>query len=324
MLGLPRTLYYLLGRSQVTEVGFNLSTECMISCGVPQGSVLGPLLFLIYINDIHNSSVKLSFYLFADDTTLLYVDSNLKSLEKTVNSELLKVSDWLNANKLTLNAKKSNYVIFRPYQRKLNYSVNIETIDNCTQIPTTLQCEDHDVKYLGVLLDSNLSWKFQINNVALKISRTVSVVARLWHFVPRTTLLNIYHESLILPHLTYGLAACGQAAKTHLQKILVLQKRVLRLMYFSEPRAYAVPLFISSKILPLQMLYAEKVSSIMFEVSCMNAPSNICDFFTKANSKHKHETRFSSSGNYYVQTSRLNLNQDSFSKRISSTLQRSF
>ena len=303
------TLSCLFSFSLLSEI---LSTECMISCGVPQGSVLGPLLFLIYINDIHNSSAKLSFYLFADDTSLLYADSNLKSLEKTVNSELLKVSDWLNANKLTLNAKKSNYVIFRPYQRKLNYSINIEMIDNCTQIPTTLQCEDH-VKYLGVLLDSNLSWKFQINNVALKISRTVGVVARLRHFVPRTTLLNIY-QSLILPHLTYGLAAWGQAAKTHLKKILVLQKRALRLMYFSEPRAHAVPLFISSKILPLQMLYAEKVSSIMFDVSCMNAPSNICDFFTKANSKHRHETRSSSSGNYYVQTSRLNLNQDSFSR----------
>ena len=67
---------------------------------------------------------------------------------------------------------KSQTVIFRPYQRKLNYSVNIEIIDNSTQFPTKLQCEDH-VKYLGVLLDSNLSWKFQINNVALKISRTV-------------------------------------------------------------------------------------------------------------------------------------------------------
>ena len=98
----------------------------MISCGVPQGSVLGPLLFVIYINDIHISSAKLSFYLFADDTNLLYADTNLKFLERPVNSELLKDSDWLNANKLTLNAKKSNYVIFRPYQRKLNYAVNIE------------------------------------------------------------------------------------------------------------------------------------------------------------------------------------------------------
>ena len=140
------------------------------------------------------------------------------NLLKKPSGELLKVPDWLNANKLMLNAKKSNYVIFRPYQRKLNYSVNIEMIDNCTRIPTTLQCEDH-VKYLGVLLDSNLSWKFQINNVALKISRTVGVVAHLRHFVPRTTLLNIY-QSLILPYLTYGLAAWGQPAKTPLQKIL--------------------------------------------------------------------------------------------------------
>ena len=88
--------------------------------------------------------------------------------------------------------------------------------------------------------------------------------------------------------------------KSIYKNILVLQKRVLRLMYFSEPRAHAVPLFISSKILPLQMLYAEKVSSIVFDVSYMNAPSNIFDFSPKANSKHKHETRFSSSGNYYV------------------------
>ena len=79
----------------------------------------------------------------------------------SINSELLKIFDWLNANKLTLSAKKSNYVTFRPYQRKLNYSVNTEMIDNCTQIPTTLQCKAH-VKYLDVLLDSNLSGKFHI------------------------------------------------------------------------------------------------------------------------------------------------------------------
>ena len=72
--------------------------------------MLGPLLFVLYINDIHHSSAKLSFYLFADDTSLLYADTDLKSLEKTVNSELLKVSDLQNGNKLTLNARKSNFL----------------------------------------------------------------------------------------------------------------------------------------------------------------------------------------------------------------------
>ena len=91
------------------------------------------------------------------------------------------------------------------------------------------------------ILGSNLSWKFHIDNVALKVSRTVGVVACLRHFVPRTTLFNIY-QSLILPYLTYGLATWGQAARTLFKKILVLQERVLRLMNFSEPRAHAVPL----------------------------------------------------------------------------------
>ena len=96
------------------------------------------------------------------------------------------------------------------------------------------------------------------------------------------------------------LAAWGQAAKSHLQKILVLQKRVLRLMYFSEPRAHAVPLFTSSKILPLNMLYVETVSSLMFDVSCLAVPTNISNLFIKANEKHNHETRFSSSCNFYI------------------------
>ena len=140
----------------------------------------------------------------------------LNLLKKTVNNELVRVSDWLNANKLTLNAKKSNFVIFCPHQRKMDHSVNILMFDNSNHILTSLECKDH-VKYLGVLLDSHLSWKYHIDNVALKISRIIGVIARLRHLVPFTTLLSIY-RSLILPYLSYGLAAWGQAAKFHLQK----------------------------------------------------------------------------------------------------------
>ena len=285
----------------MTEIDSNLSTISKISCGVRQGSVLNPLLFLIYINDVYNSSAKFSFYFFADDTNLLYADKNLRSLEETVNNELVKVSDWLNSNKLTLNATKSNFVIFRPYQRKMDYSVNIQMFDNRNHFLTSLEFKNH-VKYLGVLLDSHLS------------CRIIGVIARLRQLVPFTTLLGIY-RSLILPYLSYSLAAWGQAAKSHLQKkILVLQKRVFRLMYFCEPRAHAVPLFISSKILPLNMLYVETVSSIMFDVSRLTVPTNISNLFIKANEKHNHETRFSSFDNFYINSSRLYKNQGSFAR----------
>ena len=110
---------YLKGRLQTTEIKNSISSEQETLCGVPQGSVLGPLLFLLYINDICNSSSILQFFLFADDTNLLYADKSLRSLEKVLNRVLTHVSDWLIANRLTLNIKKSNYVIFRPPQKKL-------------------------------------------------------------------------------------------------------------------------------------------------------------------------------------------------------------
>ena len=116
---------YLNGRVQTAQIDKQTSSKRNVLTGVPQGSVLGPLLFLIYINDIYDSSKKLSFYLFADDTNLLYADKDLKSLESVINIELQKVCNWLNANKLTLNTKKSNFVIFRPSQKKLGYQINI-------------------------------------------------------------------------------------------------------------------------------------------------------------------------------------------------------
>ena len=110
---------YLTGRFQTTQIETEISEKEAVACGVPQGSVLGPLLFLLYINDISASSSKFEFFLFADDTNLLYKDKSLPLLESIVNEELINVCDWLLANKLTLNAKKSNYVIFHPYQQKI-------------------------------------------------------------------------------------------------------------------------------------------------------------------------------------------------------------
>ena len=103
---------YLNNRTQTTQVGQHISDKVIITCGVPQGSVLGPLLFLLYVNDIPKCSNKLWFYLFADDTNILYADKNVKALETTINIELGKFYVWLTANKLTLNIKKSNFISF--------------------------------------------------------------------------------------------------------------------------------------------------------------------------------------------------------------------
>ena len=291
---------YLSGRVQTTEVKMTVSSKVTTPCGIAQGSVLGPLLFLIYINDIPNSSSKLSYCLFADDSNMLFADNNLRSLEATVNNELKNECDWLTANKLTLNTKKSYFVIFRPRQKKLEYDTNTLT---------SLECKEY-VKYLGILIDSHLSWKFHIDYVAFKLSKIVGIIARLRHFVPFNTLLSIY-QSLMFPYLTFGLSAWGQAAQLLLKKLLLLQKRAIRFMNFSKPRTHAVPLFISSKILPINMLYLETLSTLMYDISNNSAPQNISRLFRKSNLIHPYKTRSSSSGNFYIQYSRLNQQHNS-------------
>ena len=122
------------------------SNVLSISCGVPQGSVLGPLLFLLYINDLPNISSKLKFFLFTDDTNIYYESNDLKELEKVVNQELKQLCLWLNLNRLALNVSKTNFVIFRSKRKLANH--NVVLILN----RKALQQKDH-VKYLGILMD---------------------------------------------------------------------------------------------------------------------------------------------------------------------------
>ena len=220
-------LSYLTGRKQTTEAGGHISSSETITCGVPQGSVLGPLLFLLFINDIQNSSRKFRFYLFADDTNILYVDKDLRSLEKVVNEEFKNVYNWLAVNKLTINIRKSNFVIFHPHQKKITYQPKDQIYNNETN---KLECLEHKeyVKYLGILIDKNFSWRNQIDPLILKISKAVGMIAKLRHFVPRNILLHI-HQSI-----SYGLTAWGMASKSALNQILILQNDVSDLHFFQK------------------------------------------------------------------------------------------
>ena len=159
---------YLSGQCQTTQADGKILKKEKVVCGVPQGSVLGPLLFLLYINDIQTSSKKFDFFLFADDTNLIVADKNSKSLESIVNTELDNVCGWLLANKLSLNIDKSNFVIFHPYRGKTKIDIHLKLFDNENKTMKKLERKSF-VKCLGVMIDNNLPWKFHVDYIALGI-----------------------------------------------------------------------------------------------------------------------------------------------------------
>ena len=136
-----------------------------------------PLLFLLYVNDIHQCSTKLKFYLFADDTNILFAEKNWKVIETEVNTELFKIYDWLTSNKSTLNISKSNFVIFHPKQNNPNNKPKICLFDNEKTGYATLESKEY-IKYLGILIDKNLTWKHHIDTVSSKISQTAGLLAK--------------------------------------------------------------------------------------------------------------------------------------------------
>ena len=124
--------------------------------------------------------------------------------------------------------------------------------DNEQNKNVALECKEF-IKYLGILIDSHLTWKHHIDHIAIKISRTIGLIPKLRHFVPKHTLINIY-RSLVAPYLTCGLIVWGQACKSYLDKLLKLQKRALRFIYFSDRNQHAIPLFSDACILPRNFL----------------------------------------------------------------------
>ena len=188
---------YLEYRRQFVSIGNSKSYECVVSCGVTQVSVLGPLLFLLYINDLCNSSKAFDFHLFADDTKPFCTHENMLNLEHLVNQNIKNVTDWFNRNTLSLNIDKTNFVIFHPPQKKV--ALKIKVIVNSIEIKQV-----NSIGYLGVPIDGNLNWKEHVHYVSRKIKRSIGILSNILNYVTPNVITQLYY-SLIYPYLTYGI-----------------------------------------------------------------------------------------------------------------------
>ena len=284
---------YLSNRTQSVTLNGTVSNSLPVSCGVPQGSILGPLLFLIYINDMHSAFKDCKVHHFADDTNLLFSHKDPEIIRKTMNKELKLLFDWLCANRLSLNVAKTEFIIFRPPNRGLKNRITLEL--NKTKIH-----ESTKIKYLGLILDRKLAWNHHISELSKKLSRAVGMLYKIRDFTPKRVLKSLYH-SLFGSHLAYGLPVWGYASKLYTSRIKKLQKRAIRAITFSSYTAHTKPLFKDLDILPLDNLLFHKMSSLMWDVDKNILPPSLSSYFKKRDQVHDFNTRQASSGKYHIQ-----------------------
>ena len=208
---------YLTNRKQYVEIEDTKSKMLDISRGVPQGSILGPLLVIIYVNDFALSSEKFKFVMYADDTTLTSTLETFSTNKlngnsaSSINIELNKISEWLKLNRLTLNVQKTKYMLFKTSKKK------VQTL--LLQMDNKIIDKVLDFNFLGIHFNEQLNWKSHIDKLSVKCCRILGILNRLKRILPLNIKIILYN-SLMLPHLNYGITLWGFKC----ERILKLQK----------------------------------------------------------------------------------------------------
>lgn len=220
---------YLTNRMQFVSIGDTVSSSKPITIGVPQGSNIGPLLFLLYINDLCKLPLKGVPRLFADDTALFYSRPDAQTVVEEINDDLKILSNYLASNMLSLNVSKTKYMIFRSPRKLIDRHSSVVLNSYCIE-------EVSSFKYLGLLLDTTLSWTIHIQHVERKVSSLCGILRKVSNFVPRSVLLKFYFAHI---HSTFNylIVAWGRACKSHLRKLQTLQNRCLKTI-FKKPFLY--------------------------------------------------------------------------------------
>ena len=282
---------YLSNRQQFVQIKEHKSTTQQITCGVPQGSILGPILYLIYVNDIHNSCNKAHVVSFADDTTVYSSNHNIDVLYNDANAHINGLYQWFCANKLSLNAGKTKYIVIKPSYKNCDLSnMNIQ-IDDTSLARIGNDCPEKATKFLGLWIDENLSWKQHISHVSNKVARALFMIKQVKKVLPKNSLITLYH-SLIQSHINYGIAAWGNAYACHLGRLKNLQKRALRAINNAQYNSHTDPLYKACEIQKIDDIYEQQVLLFMHDLFNNKLPNSFNCMFTLNRDRPKaRETR---------------------------------
>jgi len=278
---------YLHNRLQCVSCNGSLSNMRKVKYGVPQGSNLGPLLFLLYINDLPNISPVLSFILFADDTNVFYSHRSYHTLIQIVNAELKSIAEWFAANKLSLNLEKTAFILFRSHRKMSPPDSSLRLSINGTPISQV-----NSTKFLGVFVDQHMKWNDHIKSISAKIAKNVGILYRASYLLPPSVRTQLYY-SLVYPYLAYCNMVWASTYDSRLHKLVLLQKRAVRCIAGTPMGSHTDPLFIRFKLLKLHQIRTFQIGVFMYRFVRDLLPRCFRGFFQLGSDIHPYFTRYS-------------------------------
>ena len=283
---------YLSNRKQRVDINGHLSNEKFINISVLQGSILGPTLFLCYINDLFTVT-NLATFLFADDTSCLAEHNNLPDLINLVNTELQKIANWFRSNKMAVNISKTKFIIFRTKGKKIDISDTPVLFNNNDinghQDPKNIfklervfleniNPEHQTYKLLGVHFDEYLNFDKHSSYICAKLSRSLYCIKRVSNKLSKKSLLSLYY-ALIHPHLLYCINILSCTSKSNLLRIQKMQKKAIRIITKAKINEHTGPLFKLCKILPFEQLCLQAKLLFMHSIHYNYAPNSFSNTF---------------------------------------------
>ena len=264
---------FLCNRNQYVSLNNVTSSLKEVTYGVPQRSVLGPLLFLVYTNDLPNCSIDPP-RLYADDTCLILHGHSLQNLELNCNKALKHVSVWMKVSKLTVNTSKSQVIVLFPKSSDntphFNVMMNQEKISCCSNL-----------KYLGLFIDEHLDFRKHLTYIEAKLARAVEILYKCKAYFS-TKILRMLYFFLMYPHLTHGIIVWRPSFKRDVKKIEVLQNKAIRAIANAKFKQRLLPLYHQLDILPPKQINALQLGKFMHKSFMSSTPPYISSFLTSA------------------------------------------